>query len=150
MASGPLWHWAGVWGLPSRPIDHVSKPLSSVFYALIYFIRPTVPKEYIPVLPPIQGTIYKRTKMPIWSLPFREANALCGQKYYQKFLRLWYYAREDQKIWYISDLLRATPFLMPLSVSVGVAIRILTEGGFFDSYIVLPPLVCNNASVTLN
>ena len=61
-----------------------------------------------------------------------------------------YYAREDPEFWYISDLLRATPLLMPLSVSVSVAIYILTEGNFFDSYIVLPPLVCKYASATLN
>jgi len=58
-----------VGSLPPRPIEHVSKPVSSVFYTLIYFIRLAVPKEYIPVLPPIQGTIYKEKPHLVLAFP---------------------------------------------------------------------------------
>jgi len=70
LAIGPFWHWAEVWRPSLRPIDHVSKPLSSVFYTLIYFIRPAVPKEYIPVLPSHSGKIYKGKKRPHLVLAF--------------------------------------------------------------------------------
>ena len=58
-----------VGGLPSRPINHVSISLSSVFYTLIYFIRPAVPKEYIPAIPPIQGAIYKEKPHLVLAFP---------------------------------------------------------------------------------
>ena len=70
-------------------------------------------------------------------------------KYYQKFPGLtdppkWYYAREVPEFWYVSDTPACHSFL---NATLGFCQcgHILSEGSFFDSYII-PPLVCKHAT----